>query len=156
MASARDDIALLWYSDPIKSEIKLTAFGFSPNVGVCGCQRHGRVVGLLPQIWRVNLDYSPKGLLGGLSIVLFGLIAATGGRIWIQNRIDISKSRNLITAVVTLVIGAGMTGNTSISLGNFSLGRSASRRWWRLSCARYCASAVHGQRRQWLLTRRWT
>jgi len=39
-------------------------------------------------------------------VVLFGLIAATGGRIWVQNRMDFSNSRNLVTAAVTLTIGA--------------------------------------------------
>jgi putative pyrimidine permease RutG len=61
----------------------------------------------------------PTGVIGGLAIVLFGLIAATGGRIWVQNRVDFSKSRNLITAAVALTMGAG---NFTINIGNFSLG----------------------------------
>jgi putative pyrimidine permease RutG len=60
----------------------------------------------------------PLGVLGGLTIVLFGLIAATGGRIWVQNRVDFSKSRNLLTAAVALTIGAG---NLAINIGNFTL-----------------------------------
>jgi len=57
-------------------------------------------------------------VLGGLAIVLFGLIAATGGRIWVENRVDFSKSRNLITVAVALTIGAG---NLAINIGNFTL-----------------------------------
>ena len=60
----------------------------------------------------------PIGVLGGLAIVLFGLIAATGGRIWVQNRVDFSKSRNLITAAVALTMGAG---NFTLNIGNFSM-----------------------------------
>ena len=58
------------------------------------------------------------GVLGGLAIVLFGLIAATGGRIWVQNGVDFSKSRNLITAAVALTMGAG---NFTLNIGNFSM-----------------------------------
>src|SRR5258706_12694233 len=61
----------------------------------------------------------PLGVLGGLTIVLFGLIAATGGRIWVQNRVDFSKSRNLVTAAVALTMGAG---NFTINIAGFSLG----------------------------------
>src|SRR5260370_7774953 len=60
----------------------------------------------------------PLGVLGGLTIVLFGLIAATGGRIWVQNRVDFSKSRNLVTVAVALTIGAG---NFQINIGSFTL-----------------------------------
>jgi len=58
-------------------------------------------------------------VLGGLAIVLFGLIAATAGRIWVQNGVDFSNSRNLITTAVALTVGAG---NLTLNIGNFSLG----------------------------------
>ena len=61
----------------------------------------------------------PVPVLGGLAIVLFGLIAATGGRIWTENRVDFGDSRNLITAAVALTLGAG---NLTINIGDFSLG----------------------------------
>lgn len=60
----------------------------------------------------------PSSVLGGLAIVLFGLIAVTGARIWVQNRVDFSKSRNLLPAAIALTIGAG---NFQISIGNFTL-----------------------------------
>jgi len=61
----------------------------------------------------------PAPVLGGLSIVLFGMIAATGARIWIQNKVDFSNNRNLITAAVALTLGAG---NLAITIGDFQLG----------------------------------
>jgi xanthine/uracil permease len=61
----------------------------------------------------------PTPVLGGLAIVLFGLIAATGARIWVQNRVDLSNSRNLITVAVALTLGAG---NLAIKVGDFELG----------------------------------
>jgi len=60
----------------------------------------------------------PGPVLGGLSIVVFGLIAATAGRIWVENRVDFSNPRNLITVAVALVLGAG---NFKLTLGGFTL-----------------------------------
>jgi putative pyrimidine permease RutG len=75
------------------------------------CPKFGALIGTLP-----------IGVLGGLAIELFGLIAATGGRIWVENRVDFSRSRNLITAAVALTIGAGMVGNIGITFGSFTIG----------------------------------
>ena len=61
----------------------------------------------------------PGAVLGGLSIVVFGLITATGGRIWVQNHVDFARPRNLVTAAVTLTIGAG---DLALKLGGFTLG----------------------------------
>jgi xanthine/uracil permease len=58
-------------------------------------------------------------VIGGLAIVLFGLIAATAGRIWVQNRVDFSQGRNLVTTAVVLTLGAG---NLVLNIGNFALG----------------------------------
>ncbi|WP_420917158.1 solute carrier family 23 protein [Dictyobacter halimunensis] len=63
----------------------------------------------------------PSGVFGGLSIVLFGLIAVTGGRIWIENKVDFSKSSNLIPAGVALIIGAGMTGGLAVQFGTIAI-----------------------------------
>jgi xanthine/uracil permease len=58
-------------------------------------------------------------VLGGLAIVVFGLITATGGRIWVQNDVDFSRARNLVTAAATLTFGAG---DLAVKLGGFTLG----------------------------------
>ena len=80
-------------------------------------------------LFAIILGFSPKfgalimtipgPVLGGLSIVVFGLITATGGRIWVQNHVDFSRARNLITAAVTLTLGAG---DLALKLGGFTLG----------------------------------
>ena len=72
------------------------------------CPKFGALIGTIP---------SP--VLGGLAIVLFGLIAATGGRIWVENRVDFAQNRNLITVAAALTMGAG---NLTINFGDFSLG----------------------------------
>jgi putative pyrimidine permease RutG len=60
----------------------------------------------------------PGCVLGGLAIVLFGLIAATGARIWVQNKVDFSETRNLVTVAAALTIGAG---DLTLTSGDFSL-----------------------------------
>jgi putative pyrimidine permease RutG len=60
----------------------------------------------------------PVPVLGGLAIVVFALIAATAGRIWVENKVDFSNPRNLITVAVALVLGAG---NFKLTLAGFTL-----------------------------------
>ncbi len=102
---------------------------YAENIGVMAVTRiYSSLVFLIAAVVALLLGFCPKfgalirtiplGVLGGLTIVLFGLIAATGGRIWVQNRVDFSKSRNLLTAAVALTIGAG---NLAINIGNFTL-----------------------------------
>src|SRR4029450_2653273 len=61
----------------------------------------------------------PGPVLGGLAIVVFGLITATGGRIWVVNKVDFGHARNLVTAAATLTIGAG---DLALKIGGFTLG----------------------------------
>lgn len=75
-------------------------------------------LGLSPKFGAV-IQSIPPALLGGASIVVFGLIAVAGVKIWIDNHIDFSKNSNLIIAAVTVIMGAG---NFSLHLGGFDLG----------------------------------
>jgi xanthine/uracil permease len=61
----------------------------------------------------------PGPVIGGLSIVIFGLITATAGRIWVENRVDFSKTKNLITTAAAVIAGAG---DLTLHLGGFTLG----------------------------------
>lgn len=49
----------------------------------------------------------PVPVMGGISIMLFGIIAASGLRMMIDNRVDLGKTRNLVIASVILTIGVG-------------------------------------------------
>jgi len=49
----------------------------------------------------------PTPVMGGISILLFGIIASSGLRVLVENKIDFSKQRNLIIASVILVLGIG-------------------------------------------------
>jgi uracil-xanthine permease len=102
---------------------------YAENMGVMSVTRiYSTLVFLIAAGFAILLGLSPKfgafigtipgPVLGGLSIVVFGLIAATAGRIWVQNRVDFAKPRNLITVAVALVLGAG---NFKLTLGDFTL-----------------------------------
>jgi len=53
------------------------------------------------------LSSIPMPVMGGISILLFGIIASSGLRVLVENKIDFSQQRNLIIASVILVIGIG-------------------------------------------------
>ena len=47
------------------------------------------------------------------------MIAATAGRIWVENKVDFSNPRNLITVAVSLTAGAG---DLTLKFGAFKMG----------------------------------
>lgn len=49
----------------------------------------------------------PDPVIGGISIILFGMIASVGARTVVENQVDFKVSRNLIIASVILIIGIG-------------------------------------------------
>lgn len=57
----------------------------------------------------------PSPVLGGMSILLYGVIASNGLRVLVDNNIDFAKQRNLIIASAMLVIGLG---GAILPLGN--------------------------------------
>jgi len=74
--------------------------------------------GLSPKFGAI-VSILPGPVLGGLSLVVFGLIAATAGRIWVENKVDFTEPRNLIVVGVATVIGAG---DLSLKINGFSFG----------------------------------
>lgn len=53
------------------------------------------------------LNTIPAGVLGGVTVALYGLIGLIGVKIWIDNRVDFSKPVNQYPAAVALIIGIG-------------------------------------------------
>lgn len=49
----------------------------------------------------------PRPVLGGVSILLFGIIASSGLRMLVENKIDFDQKRNLVIASVILILGIG-------------------------------------------------
>ena len=59
----------------------------------------GKVMALIATI--------PTAVLGGISILLFGIIASSGLRMLVDHKIDFGNQRNLVIASIILVIGIG-------------------------------------------------
>ena len=76
------------------------------------------LLGLSPKFGAI-IHTIPAPLLGGASIVVFGLITVAGVKIWLDNHIDFSKNANLIIAAATVIMGAG---DFSLHIGQFNLG----------------------------------
>ncbi len=66
----------------------------------------GKLAGLVASI--------PIAVIGGISIVLFGSIAAVGIRNMVENRVDFTDTRNIMIVAVTLVLGLGMGAGVKI------------------------------------------
>ena len=103
---------------------------YAENIGVMAATRiYSTAIFLVAALMAVLLGFSPKfgaliqaiplPVMGGVSIVVFGLIAVAGAKIWVDNRVDFSQSQNLIVAAVTLVLG---TGDFTLKFGPFALG----------------------------------
>lgn len=60
----------------------------------------------------------PGAVMGGVSILLFGVIASSGVRVLINNQIDFGKQRNLIIGAVILIVGIG---GLTINIGQITL-----------------------------------
>jgi len=77
--------------------------------------------GFVPKL-KFLIQSIPTPVMGGISLLLFGLIAASGLRMLVESGIDYSHSRNLILSSIVLVIGIGMeTTGTTIPLGDYVL-----------------------------------
>lgn len=77
--------------------------------------------GFVPKL-KFVIQSIPVPVMGGISLLLFGLIASSGLRMLVESGIDYGHSRNLILSSVVLVIGIGMeTTGTSIPLGDYVL-----------------------------------
>ena len=65
----------------------------------------------------------PGGTIGGVSLVLYGMISAVGVRNVVENKVDFTKSRNVLVAALILVLSIGISYSSagSLALGPISL-----------------------------------
>jgi uracil-xanthine permease len=103
---------------------------YAENIGVMAATRiYSTATFVVAALIAIVLGFSPKfgaliqaiplAVMGGVSIVVFGLIAAAGARIWVDNKVDFADPRNLMVAAITLVLG---TGDYTLKFGGFTLG----------------------------------
>jgi uracil-xanthine permease len=103
---------------------------YAENIGVMAATKiYSTAMFVVAALIAILLGFSPKfgaliqtiplAVMGGVSIVVFGLIAVAGAKIWVDNKVDFSDNANLIVAAVTLVLG---TGDFTLKFGGFALG----------------------------------
>ena len=103
---------------------------YAENIGVMAATRiYSTAPFLVAASFALLLGFSPKfgaliqtiplAVMGGVSIVVFGLIAVAGARIWFDNKVDFADSRNLLVAAITLVLG---TGDFTLKFFGFTIG----------------------------------
>ena len=79
------------------------------------------LLGFIPKFGGFLQD-TPLPVLGGISIVLFGMIASIGMRVLTESRVDFTQSRNLIVAALILVFGLGVSGlDSPIQIGDVAV-----------------------------------
>jgi uracil permease len=79
------------------------------------------VGGFCPKL-EALIESIPTPVMGGVSLLLFGLIASNGLRMLVSNGVDFGKNRNLMIASVVIILGVGMeTSGISIPLGDYTL-----------------------------------
>jgi len=99
-------------------------FGGSPtttyaeNIGVMGATRVystaayyvaaavAILLGLCPKFGAV-VSATPGGVLGGITVVLYGMIGLVGAKIWVENRVDFGNPVNLVGLSAGIIAGIG-------------------------------------------------
>ena len=113
-----------------------SAFGGSPtttyaeNIGVMGATRVystaayymaafvAILLGLSPKFGAI-VSATPGGVLGGITVVLYGMIGLVGAKIWVENNVDFGNPVNLVGLSAGLIAGIG--GVTLKFTDNFEL-----------------------------------
>ncbi|MER7999133.1 MULTISPECIES: uracil-xanthine permease family protein [unclassified Streptomyces] len=70
------------------------AAGFALLFGLC--PKFGAVVAAIP-----------GGVLGGITVILYGMIGLLGAQIWVRNKVDFSQPLNLVPTAAGVIIGIG-------------------------------------------------
>ena len=100
---------------------------YGENTGVLELSRvHDPRVIRIAAVFAVILSFIPKmadiigsmpsAIIGGVSFMLYGMISAIGVRNVVENRVDLTKSRNLVIAAVILVSGLGFSSGLTFNL----------------------------------------
>ncbi len=107
---------------------------YGENTGVLALSKvyDPRVI-RLAAIYAIVLSFSPKfdalvgsipsAVVGGVSFILYGMISAVGVRNVVENKVDLTKSRNLIIAAVIFVSGLGFSsvGGITFTVGSATI-----------------------------------
>ena len=76
------------------------------------------LLGLVPKFGAI-VNATPGGVLGGITLVLYGMIGLVGAKIWVENHVDFGDPVNLVGLAAGIIAGVG---NVSLVItDNFSL-----------------------------------
>ena len=101
---------------------------YGENTGVLALSRvYDPNVVRLAAVYAVILSFSPQfdalvnsipsAIVGGVSFILYGMISAVGVRNVVENKVDLTRSRNLIIAAVIMVCGLGFSNGITFQVG---------------------------------------
>ena len=74
-------------------------------------------IGFCPKFGAV-VAATPGGVLGGITVVLYGMIGLLGARIWVENKVDFARPEVLVPLAAGIVIGIG---DVALTIGGGSL-----------------------------------
>ncbi len=77
------------------------------------------LLGLCPKFGAI-VNATPGGVLGGITVVLYGMIGLVGAKIWVENGVDFGNPVNMVGLAAGIIAGIG--GVTITFTDNFSLG----------------------------------
>ena len=78
------------------------------------------IISFIPKVSAI-ISTMPSALIGGVSFMLYGMISAIGVRNVVENKVDLTKSRNLIIAGVIFVCGLGFSGGLTFTIAGTSI-----------------------------------
>jgi uracil-xanthine permease len=93
------------------------------------------LLGLCPKFGAL-VNAVPGGVLGGITVILYGMIGLLGVKIWKENRVDFANPINLVPLAAGIIIGIGnvqLVFSDNYSLGGISLGSIVAVAGWHLA-----------------------
>ncbi len=78
------------------------------------------VLSFIPKVSAI-ISTMPTAIIGGVSFMLYGMISAIGVRNVVENKVDLTKSRNLIIAGVIFVCGLGFGNGITFQVAGTSI-----------------------------------
>ena len=109
---------------------------YAENIGVMAATRvYSTAAYVVAALVAIGFGFSPKfgaiisatpgGVLGGITVVLYGMIGLLGAKIWKENGVDFGNPINLVPVAAGIIIGVGNVSlrfNEEFTLGGIALG----------------------------------
>ena len=73
------------------------------------------ILSFIPKMAEV-ISSLPSAIIGGISFILYGMISAVGVRNVVENKVDLTRSRNLVITAVILVCGLGISDGLTFTI----------------------------------------